>query len=375
MGLPNAGTIVALDSIVVTIPLSRPPVDDEIKHAVLAAIDSRQYILGPQCRQFEVELARATGVKHAVLTSSATAALWLTLRALDVKSGDEILVPSHTAFPTVEAICLAEATPVFVDTDEFYTLDPADATGKVTSRTVGVVPVHLYGQPVDLAAVQDLTSRLGLWLLEDCAQAQGAEWNGRRVGSFGQAAVFSFYPSKNLPAMGDGGAILTGDDEVAARCRRLRDHGRLNKDVHVEIGFNLRFNDLQAAALRVLLRRLDTMNERRRELAVRYERGLAGLPLALPSVRAQAGHVYHLFVVRTPHRDKLGAFLKERGIQTGIHYPIPTHRQPAVERFERPPLPRTEQLVDEILSLPISADHEDGEIDQVIAAVRAFFGA
>jgi dTDP-4-amino-4,6-dideoxygalactose transaminase len=375
MGLPNAGTIVALDSIVVTIPLSRPPVDDEIKHAVLAAIDSRQYILGPQCRQFEVELARATGVKHAVLTSSATAALWLTLRALDVKSGDEILVPSHTAFPTVEAICLAEATPVFVDTDEFYTLDPADATGKVTSRTVGVVPVHLYGQPVDLAAVQDLTSRLGLWLLEDCAQAQGAEWNGRRVGSFGQAAVFSFYPSKNLPAMGDGGAILTGDDEVAARCRRLRDHGRLNKDVHVEIGFNLRFNDLQAAALRVLLRRLDTMNERRRELAVRYERGLAGLPLALPSVRAQAGHVYHLFVVRTPHRDKLAAFLKERGIQTGIHYPIPTHRQPAVERFERPPLPRTEQLVDEILSLPISADHEDGEIDQVIAAVRAFFGA
>lgn len=375
MGLPNAGTIVALDSIVMTIPLSRPPVDDEIKQAVLAAIDSRQYILGPQCRQFEVELARATGVKHAVLTSSATAALWLTLRALDVKSGDEILVPSHTAFPTVEAICLAEATPVFVDTDEFYTLDPADATGKVTSRTVGVVPVHLYGQPVDLAAVQDLTSRLGLWLLEDCAQAQGAEWNGRRVGSFGQAAVFSFYPSKNLPAMGDGGAILTGDDEVAARCRRLRDHGRLNKDVHVEIGFNLRFNDLQAAALRVLLRRLDTMNERRRELAVRYERGLAGLPLALPSVRAQAGHVYHLFVVRTPHRDKLAAFLKERGIQTGIHYPIPTHRQPAVERFERPPLPRTEQLVDEILSLPISADHEDGEIDQVIAAVRAFFGA
>jgi dTDP-4-amino-4,6-dideoxygalactose transaminase len=375
MGLPNAGTIVALDSIVMTIPLSRPPVDHEIKQAVLAAIDSRQYILGPQCRQFEVELARATGVKHAVLTSSATAALWLTLRALDVKSGDEILVPSHTAFPTVEAICLAEATPVFVDTDEFYTLDPADATGKVTPRTVGVVPVHLYGQPVDLAAVQDLTSRLGLWLLEDCAQAQGAEWNGRRVGSFGQAAVFSFYPSKNLPAMGDGGAILTGDDEVAARCRRLRDHGRLNKDVHVEIGFNLRFNDLQAAALRVLLRRLDTMNERRRELAVRYERGLAGLPLTLPSVRAQACHVYHLFVVRTPHRDKLAAFLKERGIQTGVHYPIPTHRQPAVERFERPPLPRTEQLVEEILSLPISADHEDGEIDQVIAAVRAFFGA
>jgi len=230
------------------IPLSRPPVDDEIKQAVLAAIDSRQYVLGPQCRQLEAELAAATGVKHAVLTSSATAALWLTLRALGVKAGDEILVPSHTAFPTVEAICLAEATPVFVDADEFYTLDPADAEAKATPRTVGIVPVHLYGQPVDLTAVQDLVSRLGLWLLEDCAQAQGAEWNGQRVGSFGRAAVFSFYPSKNLPGMGDGGAILTSDDEVVARCRRLRDHGRVDRNVHTEIGFNLRFNELQAAA-------------------------------------------------------------------------------------------------------------------------------
>src|SRR6266849_2600206 len=181
------------------IPLSRPPVDDEIKRAVLAAIDSRQYVLGPQCRQLEVELASTTGVKHAVLTSSATAALWLALRALGVKAGDEILVPSHTAFPTVEAICFAEATPVFVDADEFYTLDAPDAEAKATPRTVGVVPVHLYGQPVDLTAVARLASRLGLWILEDCAQAQGAEWNGQRVGSFGRAAVFSFYPSKNLP--------------------------------------------------------------------------------------------------------------------------------------------------------------------------------
>jgi len=355
------------------IPLSRPPVDDEIKQAVLAAIDSRQYVLGPQCRQLEAELAAATGVKHAVLTSSATAALWLTLRALGVKAGDEILVPSHTAFPTVEAICLAEATPVFVDADEFYTLDPADAEAKATPRTVGIVPVHLYGQPVDLTAVQDLASRLGLWLLEDCAQAQGAEWNGQRVGSFGRAAVFSFYPSKNLPGMGDGGAVLTSDDEVVARCRRLRDHGRVERNVHAEIGFNLRFNELQAAALRVLLRRLDAMNGRRRVLAERYARGLAGLPLVLPGERARARHVYHLFVVRTPRRAALAAFLKERGIQTGIHYPVPTHRQPAIERFAPSPLVRTERLVEEILTLPMSADHEDAEIDRVIAAVREFF--
>jgi dTDP-4-amino-4,6-dideoxygalactose transaminase len=357
------------------VPLSRPPVDDEIKRAVLAAIDSRQYILGPQCRQLEAELASTTGVKHAVLTSSATAALWLALRAFGVKAGDEVLVPSHTAFPTVEAICVAEATPIFVDADEFYTLDTRDAEAKASPRTIGMVPVHLYGQSVDLAAVERLASRLGIWILEDCAQAQGAQWNGRRVGSFGRAAVYSFYPSKNLPGMGDGGAILTSDDEIADRCRRLRDHGRLDKNVHAELGFNLRFSELQAAALRVLLPRLDAMNERRRSLARRYAEGLADLPVVLPAERERARHVYHLYVVRTPRRAELAAFLKERGIQTGIHYPVPTHRQPPVEHLAPPSLPRTEQLVEEILTLPMSADHADEEIDRVVAAVRAFFRA
>ncbi|HEY3066532.1 MAG TPA: DegT/DnrJ/EryC1/StrS family aminotransferase [Methylomirabilota bacterium] len=355
------------------IPLSRPPIDDEIKQAVLAAIDSRQYILGPQCRDFETELARYTGTRHAVLTSSATAALWMTFKALGVKSGDEVLVPSHTAFPTVEAICFAEATPVFVDADEHFTLDPEDAAAKASPRTVGIVPVHLYGQPADLDALGDLAARLGLWMLEDCAQAQGAAWKGRRVGSFGRAAAYSFYPSKNLPVMGDGGALLTNDDEIAGRCRRLRDHGRLNKDVHGEVGFNLRFNELQAAAARVLLRRLDAMNDRRRAHAARYAKALAGLPLTLPTERAHARHVYHLYVVRTERRAELAAFLKERGIQTGIHYPVPTHRQPAVERFAPPPLPRTERLVDEILTLPMSSEHTAAEIDEAAAAVKAFF--
>jgi dTDP-4-amino-4,6-dideoxygalactose transaminase len=357
----------------VTIPLSRPPVDDEIRQAVLAAIDGRQYILGPECKALETELARHAGVTHAVLTSSATAALWMTLKALGVADGDEILVPSHTAFPTIEAVCFAGGTPVFVDSDDWYTLDPKDAAAKVTPRTVGVVPVHLYGQPVDLPAVQDLAARHGLWVLEDCAQAQGATWDGRVVGSFGRAGVLSFYPSKNLPAMGDGGAVLTSDDDVAARCRRLRDHGRLSKDLHAEVGFNLRFNELQAAALRVLLRRLDAMNDRRRALAARYERGLAGLPLAVPREREHARHVYHLYVVATPRRDELAAFLKARGIHTGIHYPVATHQQPAVERWSPPTLLRTEQLVTEILSLPMSAQHADAEIDEVAAAVREFF--
>jgi dTDP-4-amino-4,6-dideoxygalactose transaminase len=361
--------------IVTPIPLSRPPVDDDVKKAVLTAMDSRQWILGPQCKEFEQELASYVGVRHCVLTSSGTSGLWLTLRALGVKGGDEVLVPAHTAFPTIEAICVAEATPVFVDADACYTMDAADAAAKVTPRTVGVVPVHLYGQPVDLPAARELADRFGLWMLEDCAQAHGAGFEGRRVGAFGRAGVFSFYPSKNLTVMGDGGAVVTDDDEIAARCRRLRDHGRLNKDVHVEVGFSLRFNDIQAAIGRVLLRRLDTMNERRRQLAGRYAKGLAGLPLELPRERPGARHVYHLYVVRTPRRAELAAFLKERGIQTGVHYPVPGHRQPAVERFAPSPLPVTERLVDEILTLPISAGHTDAEIDAVAMAVRAFFGA
>jgi len=297
----------------------------------------------------------------------------MTMRALGVKAGDEVLAPSHTAFPTIEAICFAGATPVFVDADPWFTLDHADAAARVTPRTVGILPVHLYGQPADLAAIQKLAHRAGLWLLEDCAQAQGACWRAGRVGSFGQAAVYSFYPSKNLPVMGDGGAVLTNDDAIAARCRRLRDHGRLSKDVHAEVGFNLRFNELQAAAARVLLRRLDVMNERRRALAARYTRGLADLPLELPREREGGRHVYHLYVVRTPRRDELASFLRERGVQTGIHYPVPTHRQPAMESLKPPTLPYTERLVKEILSLPMSAGHTEAEIDTVIEAVRTFF--
>jgi dTDP-4-amino-4,6-dideoxygalactose transaminase len=226
---------------------------------------------------------------------------------------------------------------------------------------------------VNVDAIRDLATQRGLWMLEDCCQAHGATYRGQRVGSFGRAAAFSFYPSKNLTVMGDGGILTTDDDEIAARCRRLRDHGRLNKDVHTELGFNLRFNDVQAAVGRVILRRLDAMNDRRRALAARYGQALAGLPIELPREQPEAHHVYHLYVIRTPRRKELAAFLKERGIQTGIHYPVPGHRQPVVERLAPPPLPRTERLVEEILTLPISAGHTDVEIDQVAAAVREFF--
>src|SRR6266568_2940487 len=356
-----------------TIPLSRPPVDDEVKAAVIAAVESGQYILGPECKAFEREFAAYNGAKQAVLTTNATAALWMVIKAFGAKAGDEVLVPSHTAFPTVEAICFAGVTPVFVDIDETYTVDVKDAAAKVTPRTVGFIPVHLYGHPANLAAVQELCAKHKLWLLEDCAQAHGSTWQGKKVGSFGRAGAFSFYPSKNLTVMGDGGLLVTDDDEVAARCRRLRDHGRQSKDIHLEVGFNLRFNDIQAAVGRVLLRRLDAMNDERRRLAARYAGGLAGLPLVLPSEAPGARHVYHLYVVATSGRDQLAAFLKDKGIATGIHYPIPCHQQPAVEYLKPGPLEHTERIVKQILTLPISAGHRESEIDEVVAAVRAFF--
>ena len=358
----------------IRVPLSRPPVDDELKAAVLAAMDSRQWILGPECRAFEREFADYVGVKHGVLTSNATAALWLAMKALDVKPDDEVLVPSHTAFPTVEAICFAGAVPVFVDIDDTYTVDLDDAAARISPRTVGFVPVHLYGHPANLDGIARLCRDRSLWLLEDCAQAHGAAWRGRRVGGFGRAGAFSFYPSKNLTVMGDGGLVVTDDDDVAARCRRLRDHGRLNKDVHAEVGFNLRFNDIQAAIGRVLLRRLDAMNDRRRALAARYTDGLRRLPVVLPTEATDARHVYHLYVIRTRERDRLARFLNERGIATGVHYPVPGHRQPAVEHLAPPALPRTEQVVSEILTLPMSAGHTDAEVDEVISGVQAFFG-
>ena len=277
------------------------------------------------------------------------------------------------ALPMMTAICFTGAAPVFVDVDDSYTVDVADAAAKASPRSVGFIPVHLYGHPADLDAVRDLCGTLGLWLVEDCAQAHGAAWQGRKVGGFGRAGCFSFYPSKNLTVLGDGGLVVTDDDDIAARCRRLRDHGRLSKDIHAEVGFNLRFNDVQAAVGRVLLRRLEAMNDRRRALADRYRAGLAGLPLVLPREGRGARHVYHLFVVRSERRDNLARFLRERGIATGIHYPVPCHRQPALEALTSPALPRTERLVEEILTLPLSAGHTDGEVDEVVAAVRAFF--
>jgi dTDP-4-amino-4,6-dideoxygalactose transaminase len=358
------------------IPLSRVEVDDEIRERVLSAVDSGRYILGPESQAFERELGDYFGVGHVMLVANATSGLMLALAALGVKPGDEVLVPSHTAFPTIESIFNAGATPVFLETDETHTIDPASIEPRLSRRSRAILPVHLYGQPCDMDPILELAHRHGLVVLEDCAQAHGARHRARRVGSLGNAAALSFYASKNLPVLGDGGAVLTDDARVAERVRMLRNHGRRDKHTHEIVGWNLRFNDVQAAAGRVFLRRLEARNDARRRIAARYRELLADAPLTLPVERDDAHHVYHLFVIETPQRDALAKQLAGQGIQTGIHYPIPNHLQPGARSRlpgPAPGLPHTEEAAEQILSLPIFPTLVDADVERVARAVREFF--
>jgi dTDP-4-amino-4,6-dideoxygalactose transaminase len=365
------------------VPLSKPYVDQEIKERVLEVIDSGQYILGNQCRDFEKEFAQFIGVKYAVLTSSGTSAIFLCLKALGVGPGDGILVPSLTAFPTVEPIFHVGARPIFVDIDETFTMDPQhieailknSASWSGIKKIKGILPVHLYGHSADMDSILNLAKRYGLFVLEDCCQAHGARYKGKRVGSMGVAGCFSFYPSKNLTVFGDGGILVTSDDELAKTCRMLRDHGRKEKYEHELVGYNLRFNEIQGAVGRLQLRRLEWFNESRRRIAQWYHDGLKGIPVITPQARDWAEPVYHLYVIQTPDRDKLADFLKEKGIQTGIHYPIPNHQQPAVRNALGPQLKleRTEKAAQKILSLPIYPELEKEKVDFVCANIRDFF--
>jgi len=358
------------------IPLSRAHVTDEMKSAVLSAIDSGRFILGPETRAFEEEFAAAIGTRHAIAVSNGTSAIQLTLLALGAGPGDEVLVPSHTAFPTVEAVFETGATPVFVDIDATYTVDPADLEAKITPRTVGMVPVNLYGHPVDVAAMRRIADRHGLFWIEDSCQSHGATMGGRTVGSFGDAGAFSFYPSKNLTVFGDGGMVTTDREDLAGKIRRLRDHGRSDKYTHEVVGYNMRFNEIQAAVGRIQLRHLSEYSRRRRELARGYSDALAGV-VETPPEPGGGEAVYHLYVIQTDARDALAAHLKARGIETGVHYPLPNHRQPATlgRVTPAPPaLPVTERIASRILSLPMFYELSDADRDFVAAQVRAFRG-
>ena len=350
----------------------------EIDAATARVMSSGWYILGPEVAAFESEFAAYLGVEQAVGVASGTDAVLLALRALGIGPGDEVITVAHTAVATVAAIELAGATPRLVDIDAAtYTLDPAQLAAAITPRTRAVVPVHLYGAPADMDAVLAVAHAHGLLIVEDCAQAHGARYRGRMVGALGDAAAFSFYPTKNLGALGDGGAVATNRPEVAERLRLLRQYGWRERYVSDVTGTNSRLDELQAAILRVRLRHLDEENEARRRLAARYDAALAGLPITLPTARADDRAVYHLYVIRTAVRDALAAHLRARGIGTGVHYPVPVHRQPAYAHLGCGPgsLPATEAAAAEVLSLPMYPDLLPTAVDTIAAAIRDYYGA
>lgn len=341
---------------------------DEILEAVRAVLEHGHFILGPEVAALEEQLATFLGVAHVVGVSSGTAALRLALRAHRIGAGDEVLTVSHSYFATATAICLEGATPVFVDVDDAtMLLDPSALEAQRTPRTRAVLPVHLNGEPCDMAPIEAFCRRHDLLLIEDCAQAIGASYRGRRVGSFG-TGCFSLHPIKALGACGDGGFIATSDDALAAELRQLRTLGHVDRD-HVKwISGNDRLDTLQAAIVLVKMRHLDELLGRRRAIAARYREALPPELIAMPRRDDREG-VYAQFVIRSAARDALVEGLQARGVDTKIHYPIPIHRQEAFREVPHGPLPVTDRVTKEIVSLPISFELSDDEVEAVIAAV------
>lgn len=347
----------------------------ELDEAYRRVMESGWYILGPEVEAFEEEFAKYCGVKHCIGVGNGLDALHLILRGYGIGPGDEVIVPSNTYIATWLAVSYAGAIPVPVEPDErTYNIDPARIEEAVTSHTKAIIAVHLYGQPADMDPIRELALRHSLKVIEDAAQAHGAKYKGRRVGSLGDAAGFSFYPGKNLGAFGDGGAVTTNDSELANRIRALRNYGSKEKYYNDFKGFNSRLDEMQAAFLRIKLKKLDEWNNRRRSLAAYYIEKLKDLrDLTLPYVPDWADPVWHLFVVRHQRRDQLQCHLAESGIGTLIHYPIPPHRQPAYAEMNHMHLPVTERIHQEVLSLPMGPHLESSDLDRVIEAVKIFF--
>jgi dTDP-4-amino-4,6-dideoxygalactose transaminase len=344
---------------------------EELEAAIAGVLAHGRFVQGPEVAEFEDAFAAYCGVGHCVGVANGTAAIELVLRAAGIGAGDEVITTPFTFIATVEPILLVGARPVLADVDpETGLLDRAAAEAAVTPRTAAIMPVHLYGQPVDLDAFGALAERHGLLLIEDAAQAHGASWRGRRAGSAGDAATFSFFPGKNLGALGDAGAVTTADEALAGRVRKLRDHGRVDKYRHDVVGTNARLDTLQAAVLRVKLRHLDRWNEARRRHAGAYDAAFAGTDGVRPiRVHPHAVAVYHQYVVRLDDRDGARSALDERGIETGVHYPVTLHRQPALAGVADGELPASERLAREVLSLPVFPELTDAQRNSVVGAL------
>ena len=348
----------------------------EIDRVIASVIERGAYISGPEVEDFERWFAAYCGVSHAIGVSSGTTALELGLRALGVGPGDEVVTVSHTFIASAAAISAVGATPVLIDVDERTgNMNPELLERAITPRTKAIMPVHLYGHPAAMADITAIAGARGLPVIEDAAQAHGARLDARRAGALGTVACFSFYPTKNLGAFGDGGLITTSDDTIAAKVRLFRDHGRVSKYEHALIGQTARLDNLQAGVLRVQANRLDEWNARRRQVAAWYRSHLAATPLTLPYEAAGAEPVYHLYAVRTPQRDGLRAHLAARAIGVGIHYPIPVHLQPAYKHlgYSQGDLPVSEQFASEQLSLPMHPFLDEAAVIRVAEAVTEFF--
>lgn len=346
---------------------------DDLHRAAGRVIDSGSYILGQEVQDFEAAFAAFVGVDHCIAVANGLEALVLVLRAADVGPGDEVIVPSNTYIATWLAVSEVGATPVPVEPEpSTYNLDPERVQAAITPRTKALLPVHLYGQPADMAALSEIAARHGLFVLEDAAQAHGARVSGRRAGSLGSAAAWSFYPSKNLGALGDAGAVTTDDRQLAGRVRRLRNYGSRERNVHDERGRNSRLDEIQAAVLSVKLGHLEEWNARRRSLAAAYVSGLANVDVILPYVPPWAEPVWHLFVIRVRERDRLRASLEDAGVETLVHYPTPPHLQGAYEDLGLPAgsLPVAEGIHREVLSLPMGPHLSIAQVEFVVASVR-----
>jgi len=347
---------------------------EAIEKAIHRVLESGWYVLGEEVKRFEEEFASYIGVNHAIGVGSGTEALHIALRALGVGPGDEVITTAHTAVATASAIDLCGARPVFVDIEsDYFTLDPNAVELAITSRTKAIIAVHIYGQPCDMDAILDIADSRGLMVIEDCAQAHGAMYHGKRVGSMGAVGCFSFYPTKNLGAIGDGGAVAANDGALAEKIRLLREYGWAERYVSSEEGWNSRLDEIQAAILREKLKTLNADNGLRQQHAGQYRELLQSLPVALPEGRRQSTHVYHLFVIQTERRDALRQHLLDHGVQTTIQYPVPIHRQGHFRKIVGDvSLPVTERTAGRILSLPMYPELVSAEIDLVSSVMQQF---
>jgi dTDP-4-amino-4,6-dideoxygalactose transaminase len=346
----------------------------EIDAAVLSVLESTQFVLGDYVKSFENDFAQYCGARHAIAVNSGTSALHLALLGAGVGAGDEVITIPFTFVATVSAICYTGARPVFVDVEpSSLTMDPAQLEEAITPRTKAILPVHLYGQMADMTAILDIANRHGIPVIEDACQAHGAEYQGRRAGSMGLSGCFSFYPGKNLGAYGEGGIVVTSDDEQATKVRMLRDWGQEKRYHHVLKGFNYRMEGIQGAILGVKLRYLEKWTEARRARAREYDALLADSPVVTaPMQLAGRRHVYHIYAVRTPDRDGLQRQLQAEGVHTGLHYPIPVHLQEAHADlgYNAGDFPQSEAAAREVLSVPMFPEMTSTQVDQVVAAVH-----